>query len=229
MSKFKTKPVETPEMEAEALAAASAALEGDDAISAALAATPAETVTTKSTPKAPKEPKAKKSATPKEPKAPRVSLSTHKASEVIRNTLGSRFAEFGALNAGDAALDAMTLTARMESTLASIDGLDKKTREKACNLFDFVANGGKLSIYTRLTLEGLVASGGRMTSKQVYEHLLATPYKEKTARRQASEMVALFPVVGIASKPERGVLELNGDSTLVAAIQARLAEVPVTA
>lgn len=231
MSKTKTKPDESLlEMNDDAISAAAAALEGDDAISAALADQPAETVTVSATPKAPKAAKTPKAAkAPKAPKAPRVSLSTHKASEVIRNIIGVRVMEFGALDIADASLDADALTAKMDATLVTIDGLDKKTREKACNLYDCVANGSKLSIYTRLTLQGLIASGGRMTSKQVFEHLLAQGYKDKTARRQASEMVALFPVVGIASKPERGILELNLGSTLVTAIQARLAEVPVTA
>lgn len=153
-------------------------------------------------------------ATPKEPAAPRMSLATHSASEIITARLGSDHHDLFDLIVGRwKNPTAKNLRASQEATLTAIDGLDKKAREKAINLFVSANNEKAPSVYTRMAV-ALLKSKGEFTQKSLTDHYLAAGYMIGTARRQAGEMVSLFPVVGIVTKAdERGSPCVRQDSS----------------
>lgn len=145
----------------------------------------------------------KKAATPKAKAAPRMSLETNAASEIINSRLAS---DHHALFDLDGRLKATPANLRKQQagTLELIDGLDKKSREKAVNLFTSLANAKRPSVYTYMAAQFLKKEK-QFTQKTLTDHFLEAGYKIGTARRQAGEMVSLFPAVGIASREaERG-------------------------
>ncbi len=158
-------------------------------------------------------------AAPKEPAAPRMSLATHSASEIIATRLGSDHHALFDLD-GSKKPTAANLRKTQAATLKAIDGLDKKSREKGINLFTSANNEKAPSVYTRMACS-LLQSKGEFTQKTLTDHYLAAGYMIGTARRQAGEMVALFPVVGIVTKAsERGSPCIRNDaSTLYQAIK----------
>lgn len=155
----------------------------------------------------------------KEPAAPRMSLATHSASEIITARLGSDHSGLFDLD-GSKKPTAANLRKTQAVTLAAIDGLDKKSREKAINLFVSANNEKAPSVYTRMACS-LLQTKGEFTQKSLTDFYLAAGYMIGTARRQAGEMVALFPVVGIVTKAsERGSPCVRNDaSTLYQAIK----------
>jgi hypothetical protein len=127
----------------------------------------------------------------KEPRAPRMSMTSgSKASEIIASsgTSGPLM-----LTTGGLMLDGDALTA--------IDKLDKKTREKAVNLVQSIAANKRPSVYTVQAFKALANAGGTLGLKQLTDYYMTEcNYKVGTARRQASEMFALFPAFRIATK-----------------------------
>ena len=81
--------------------------------------------------------KAKKDAkAPKEPAAPRMSLETNSASDIITTRLGSDHHDlFNLVEGRWKKPTSANLRKSMTDTLSAIDKLDKKSREKAINLF----------------------------------------------------------------------------------------------
>ena len=156
----------------------------------------------------------------KEPAAPRMSLETHSASDIITTRLGSDHHSLFDLVVGRwKHPTAANLRKSMKDTLEAIDKLDKKSREKAINLFVSANNEKAPSVYTRMAVS-MLETTGEFTQKSLTEFYLAAGYKIGTARRQAGEMVALFPVVGIVTKDaERGSPCVRQDaSTLYQAV-----------
>lgn len=155
----------------------------------------------------------------KAPRAPRLSLVTHKASDII----ASSSASIGGivLTTGGERLEGEALTA--------IDRLDKKTREKAVNLVTSMASGKRPSVYTVQAIKALRSSGGTLSLKGLVDYYLTQcSYKPGTARRQASEMFALFPAFRIASKEAgKGTpLVLNEESIVLRYIETAPAAAP---
>jgi hypothetical protein len=155
----------------------------------------------------------------KAPRAPRLSLVTHKASDII----ASSGASIGGivLTTGGERLEGEALTA--------IDRLDKKTREKAVNLVTSMASGKRPSVYTVQAIKALRSSGGTLSLKGLVDYYLTQcSYKPGTARRQASEMFALFPAFRIASKEAgKGTpLVLNEESIVLRYIETAPAAAP---
>lgn len=170
--------------------------------------------------KAEKKAKAAAKAEKKEPAAPRMSLETHAASDIITTRLGSDHHSLFDLVVGRWKNPTKAnLLKSQTDTLKAVDGLDKKSREKAINLFVSANNEKAPSVYTRMAVS-LLEAEGQFTQKSLTDFYMAAGYKIGTARRQAGEMVALFPVVGIVTKEaERGSPCVRQDaSTLYQAI-----------
>ena len=151
----------------------------------------------------------------KKVRTPRVSMSAGvKASDVIKASCDQSTLEALLGDTKQAASPE-----HVEATLAKIDTLDKKSREKATNLFSSVKAGKKPSVYINQTVEALI--GSPLTLKGLTDYFIAAKYKIGTARRQASEMFALLPVVNIAIRDGgRGsAMSLNSDSNLLKAIR----------
>ena len=161
-----------------------------------------------------------KPAAEKAPAAPRMSLETHAASDIITTRLGSDHHNLFDLIVGRWKKPTKAnLLKSQADTLVAVDALDKKSREKAINLFVSAMNEKAPSVYTRMAIS-LLEAEGQFTQKTLTDFYLAAGYKIGTARRQAGEMVALFPVVGIVTKDaERGSPCVRQDaSTLYQAI-----------
>lgn len=162
---------------------------------------------------------AKSAATPTKKAVPRMSLDTHKASDIITQRLGANAHAVFHLDTTQPN-DEAALKASMATTLEAIDKLDKKSREKAINLFQCLAENKAPSVYTKLAWQFLNANES-VSLGQLTDHFLKLGYKIGTARRQAGEMLALFPVVGVATKEKgRGTpMVLNANTVVGKRIQ----------
>ena len=159
-----------------------------------------------------------KKATPKKAKkeaAPRMSLQTHPASEIITTRLGSDHHVLFDLD-GSKKQTAANLRKTQGAVLAALDEVDKKTREKGVNLFTSLAGERRPSTYTYAATKFLKAKG-EMTLKTLTDHFLEAGYAIGTARRQAGEMMVLFPIVGIGTRAdERGAPVVFNDNSVLA-------------
>jgi hypothetical protein len=190
-------------------------LETAEAKREAYAEQPAETAA-EGVMETPKAGKTKAAKEPKAPRAPRLTLATSKASDVIGAAVAS-------MSAFPLTTDGVMLEGAL---LTAVDSLDKKTREKAVNLVSAVVTNKRPSVYTVQAVKALRESGGTLSLKGLVDYYLTTcSYKPGTARRQASEMFALFPAFRIASKaPGKGTpLVLNSESILLHYIEERAA------
>lgn len=155
-----------------------------------------------------------KAAKPEKVARPRMSLETHQASEIIVTRLGENsHQQFNLVHGANP--KPATLRKTQTSVLEVIDTLDKKTREKAVNLFTSLNDSKAPSVYTVAAIRFLKAQG-EMTLKTLTEHFLSMGYKIGTARRQAGEMIALLPVVGVGTREAvRGApVVFNADSEI---------------
>jgi len=99
----------------------------------------------------------------------------------------------------------------------------KKVREKVTNAFAHVARGAKLTNYTEIAIKIMASAaelGVNVTSKQLVAAYKAKGYKQGTADAQAGQMMPLFEALGIATRPERGVLKPNENSVMLDAMAA---------
>lgn len=132
-----------------------------------------------------------------------------KASDNIFHRLGDKADDFTVLVKKDADRD---VSERREEVVELVDGLAKKVREKAVNLFDGAANGRKLSNYTRIALRELLEREEMsvMDLKRVY----GADYSPGTSNSQAHQIMQLLPALKIARKDGKS-LKVNEDSVLV--------------
>jgi hypothetical protein len=105
----------------------------------------------------------------------------------------------------------------------------KKVNEKFENLLLTVPAGKRPSTYTMDCFAALVNKGGTITSTDLVATLKATVkkdgncYTEGTARSQAGQIMALFPILEIATRVKQ-TLTLNEDSLLAFAMKEMLSK-----
>lgn len=148
-------------------------------------------------------------------RTPRATLLTNKASDLITRQLGENPQRFFQLDHADST-DDTELEGIMSRTLDAIDKLDKKAREKAVNFIGAIVNNRAPSVYTRQAIQKLHEKGTLALKDLVNIYQTDFNYKPGTARRQASQMFALLPIMGIAKRAaSRGApIEFNPNSTL---------------
>lgn len=96
-----------------------------------------------------------------------------------------------------------------------IDKLAKKVGEKAVNLLRHSENRDRVQIYTQIGLDMLIADG-KLTSKGLVDKFSATKYRIGTARAQGSQLMQLFPALGIVKQGSaKGELIPNKRSVLL--------------
>lgn len=156
----------------------------------------------------------------KAPRTPRLSLIGSSASSIV----ASHAAAMGGL-----LLERDGDTMEASAEFAFVDALDKKTREKAVNLVHSMASNKRPSVYTVQAVKALREHGTLSLKTLTDYYMVNCGYKPGTARRQASEMFALFPAFKIASKEAgKGTpLVLNHDSVVLMYVEA--ASMTVTA
>lgn len=153
---------------------------------------------------------------PKTPRVKRLSVASSNASAVILSALGSAPESYFALDVNDST-DPGFLQNTMDTVLAKVDSLDKKSREKAAGIFAAVVSGGQPSVYVRHTIAALEECGAMSMKQLVSWFMEKRQYKTGTATRQAQQMFALLPILKITNREAtRGApMELNGNSTLL--------------
>lgn len=183
-------------------------------------------------PEAKTEKKAKAPKAPKPPAEPRVTYVTGKASDVLAARVGN-VNEMLLLEAADLTLSAEELEAKQRDLLdmlnarprsGSEQSTQKKVAEKVVMLFGWMKKGGALNevmrrTFTVLARDGYIVSGDK---GNLHAELLAKPYSVGTCRAQAGQMMAMLPMLKIATKGEKGRLDLNPDSLIFAKVKADL-------
>lgn len=180
-----------------------------------------------------KEKKAKAPKAPKEPKAPRITYVGHKASEVLKARLGEKANEMLVLEVEDATLSPAELEAKQSELLALLNkrpgtgeggSTQKKVAEKVVMLFGWLKNGGSLNTVLDITFRTLIKDGEIQSGEKgnLWQALLAKPYSKGTANAQGGQMMAMLPMLKIATKTEKGKLVANPNSLILAAVKAQL-------
>lgn len=184
-------------------------------------------------PKAEKPKVEKKADEPKEPKPPRVTYVGNKVSDVLKARLGDKTNEMLVLELEDAELDAAALEAKQAELLKLLntrpgtsDGgaTQKKVAEKIVMLFGWLKNGGSLNKVMDITFQTLLKDGEIVSGEKgnLWTALLAKPYSKGTANAQGGQMMAMLPMLKIATKSEKGKLVANPNSLILMAVKARM-------
>ncbi|WP_028449739.1 hypothetical protein [Chitinibacter tainanensis] len=100
-------------------------------------------------------------------------------------------------------------------TAAIIDQLAVKVKEKAKNLFAYLQDDVAISVYTKIALDKLVATG-ECDSSVIRSAMEAAGYKSGTINSQTGQIMQLFPAMKIAERSGRSGLRLLENSTIVA-------------
>lgn len=157
------------------------------------------------------------------PKTPR----KHYANKVdrIKDRLGSGAADYTVLTLADAGVSDEDLKNVMDSTFAIIEGMNKKEQNRAGLLFDFLS-GKKASLNTVLekTLRVLNRDGYITTGKDsnLIAELLGKPYSIGSARAMSGNTVGMYADLKLLKADGKGRFVANGESTLLAAANAKL-------
>lgn len=152
------------------------------------------------------------------PQTKRISTLGMKKSVAIVKALGAKAPDFLTLNLADASLSDAEQEERREAFLAEIDGLPVKIQEKVVNFYAHVAQGATLSTYTVIAIR-LLQKEGELTSKTLKDAYIARPYTEGTASSQATQMMRLLPLLGLA-KRNGSKLVVNSDSVLLPSLNS---------
>ena len=183
--------------------------------------------------KASKPKKEKKAKEPKEPKAPRVTYVGNKASDVLKARLGDKTNEMLVLEVEDASLDPAELEAKQHELLALLNArpgttdagsTQKKVAEKVVMLFGWLKNGGTLNRVMEITFQTLIRDGEIQSGEKgnLWAALLAKPYSKGTANAQGGQMMAMLPMLKIATKSEKGKLVANPNSMILLAVRNQM-------
>jgi hypothetical protein len=158
-------------------------------------------------------PVANEPAKGKAPTTKRISTLGLKKSVAIVQALGAKAPDFLTINLADATLSDAEQAEKREEFLKQIDALPVKIQEKVVNFYAHVAQGATLSNYTVMAIK-LLIKDGELTSKSLKDAYIARPYTEGTASSQATQMMKLLPLLGLA-KRNGSKLVVNSDSVLL--------------
>jgi hypothetical protein len=102
-----------------------------------------------------------------------------------------------------------------EPIVAGMAGAQKKVAEKVYNGLCYLADRGKLSIFTRVALDKLLIEQEATTSGLVKAYMECEKhYGESTARSQATQMMSVLPILKLA-KREGSKLILDNESPVL--------------
>jgi hypothetical protein len=187
--------------------------------------------------KEPKEPKKagepKKADEPKKAKERMPTYVSNKPSEVLNARIGGKTDEMLLLEVGDIELAPDVLKKKQADLLTLLNtrpgtggtgSTQKKVAEKIVMLFDWMAKGGKLNEVIRRAFEVLARDGEIISGDKGNLHaaLLAKPYSVGTCRAQAGQIFAMFQMLKIVNKVEKGKFVANPDSLILMKAKADL-------
>lgn len=170
--------------------------------------------------KAPKEPKA--------PSAPRETMLGKKLSEIVSTRTGGNLADYLVFDVNELALSAEALSQLIADRTLSMNGLPLKCQNKFRYTVDYLS-GKKATLqeYVKRAFEVLAKDGNIVTGREGNYALAMTvpatgkPFGMGTAMSQVAQMQTWFVWAGICTK-ERGMLTLNPNSTIFAAVKTKL-------
>ena len=99
----------------------------------------------------------------------------------------------------------------------SLQVMPVKAVDKVNNVLAWYFNGNELSVYTQISIKTLIKSGSCATStiRLAMMSNPSKPYPSSTAGSQSGQMMSLLPLIGVATKPTAGQLQLNNSSAIV--------------
>ncbi|MDE4297166.1 hypothetical protein PXK56_18435 [Phaeobacter gallaeciensis] len=152
--------------------------------------------------------------TPKKSGAPRASTPR------TPRDMASVPAEHFVLTGDATAMSDEDKSASKAAVMAATPG-QKKVAEKFENVFQSMAAGRAPSKYTMTAFAALDASG-TATSAEIIAAFKTSGVGEGTARSQCGQMMALFPVLGVAERDGKS-LKLKADSNIAAYLRKHIA------
>lgn len=143
----------------------------------------------------------------------RQSLSGMLPSQALHTAMGDKVYEHCIMTPKQKSMTADARKLEIDEHLANVvDGLAKKVKEKAINVFLAVSGQANLSVYTQVALK-LLKDKGEFSGTELKDRYLSRPYSPGTASAQSSQMMQLLPALHIATR-EGNKLVLNEDSPL---------------
>jgi len=148
-----------------------------------------------------------------EPEAPAAAKKARKPREAKTSTGPKAPRDLNALDPSVFIIaDGVTdLEANKAAVLALIPN-QKKIAEKFENVFHAVAAGKKPSAFVSITFD-VLRKNGSATTTELVAALKTAEYSEGTARSQAGQMMALFSIIGVASRNGQN-LTFNADAPM---------------
>jgi len=163
---------------------------------------------------------AEKAAKP--PKQPRVKYENK--TDLMKARLGERLGEFMVLEVSDAGLTGDELTAKQNETLALIDGMSQKVKNRANFLMTYMHGGGKLNEVVKRAFEVLKSNGKITTGDKgnLHQNLLARPYDVSSARAMGNNTIAMLRHLKVIVAGEKGEYLPNPNSLILMKVNGQL-------
>lgn len=162
-------------------------------------------------------------AAPAAPKAQR----KHYANKLdrIKDRLGAAAADYTVLTLADAGVSDDDLKQVMESTFAIIEGMNKKQKDHASQLYDFLT-GKKASMRAvhEIVLKTMARDGFVTTGEKgnVITEMLGKPYSMGSARAMSGNAIGMMADLKLLKSDGKGRYVGNPESTLLAAANQKL-------
>lgn len=145
--------------------------------------------------------------------------------ERIKDRLGASAADYTVLTLADAGVSDDDLKQVMESTFAIIEGMNKKQKDHASQLYDFLT-GKKASMRAvhEIVLKTMARDGFVTTGEKgnVITEMLGKPYSMGSARAMSGNAIGMMADLKLLKGDGKGRYVGNPESTLLAAANQKL-------
>lgn len=155
------------------------------------------------------------------PKQPRVKFENK--TDLMKFRLGDKLGDFMVLETADAMLEGDALKAKQDETLATIDGMSQKVKNRANFLMTYMLNGGKLNNVVEIAFRTLKKDGQITTGDKgnFHEALVARPYSVLAARAMGNNTISMLKTLKVLVG-EKGTYTGNPDSLILAKVNGQL-------
>jgi len=144
----------------------------------------------------------------------------------LQHTLGEKFGDYMVLTVSDAALTGDDLKAKQDETVAILNAMGQKVKNRAAFLFDFCSGKrAELNRVLQYGLEVLHRDGNIVTGDKGNFHaaLIGHPYAPSAARAMGNNTVAMFRLLKlIVPSGDKQTYVANGDSILLSIANSKL-------
>jgi hypothetical protein len=154
---------------------------------------------------------------PKKERTPRVHYANK--TDRIKARLGAQLGDYLVLELDDAALEGDALKAKQDETLAVIDGMAEKVKNRASLLIDWLSGKtGKPNEILKRALDVLAADGKIQTGDNgnLHKNLLSKPYSPSAARAMGRNTVTVMEKTKMIVQSGKGEFVPNPSSLFLA-------------